>query len=515
MSSIGDNFLKEEFDQESEEDEASGSEEDNQSTVTAGKDNPGGASGGGANAKAKAKGKAKAKAKVGMKYCNGCAKHLPAASFPQGKALCIDDNNAHRNLKALAESTGEGAWWAEVSRDTDKLRHALKAYRDKTVPVAGANKRARRNFSITSYREEARKFSAVYFDGIYEMMTLKQYSVWVSLPENGGKDSEDAKVAWLDFQKEAGAICDNKGPCAKFRQRVAIKVKDVVKFRDGHERSQIATAAEKESKKATQKELDELEVRMRQGAATSMEDRSDLAQRMVTSAGAAGSAGGGGAFSEVGVGVSNFGSIHDLKDDMKELEEQANEEEAEDKEKEKETEGETPKAKAKAKSKAEKVWFQRDEKILAEISRHRTWETTVKGNLGEVKRRLEQVAEKATIDIKDEVVAEMRLLSNRLRAVKLVLMEPGGQKPSDDDEVGEKDSMNNVDGTPSKVGDQEDDKKNAEMKEDEKEEAESNKAGTDAKAKTAEGGQGETTLPKEALVPPAPSFAGCEAGRAH
>jgi hypothetical protein len=70
-----------------------------------------------------------------------------------------------------------------------------------------------------------------------------------------------------------------------------------------------------------------------------------------------------------------------------------------------------------------KVWFNRDDKICTELSKHKTWETTIRGDLIAAKTRLAKVRETVTPEVKDDVQAELRLLNNRLSAIKLVLME--------------------------------------------------------------------------------------------
>jgi hypothetical protein len=122
-----------------------------------------------------AKGKAKGKAKVknGLKLCSGCNKWLEPSAFPPGKAMCSDDNNAMRNLRASARAQNEMEWWNEVCADAVKLRETLKAYKVRCALTGKRNKRAA--FSICQYREEVTQSQSVMFDGVYEMFHLKAY----------------------------------------------------------------------------------------------------------------------------------------------------------------------------------------------------------------------------------------------------------------------------------------------------------------------------------------------------
>ena len=65
-----------------------------------------------------------------------------------------------------------------------------------------------------------------------EMMTERAQVVWMGKPKNGCMDAEEAKKEWDKLFRAPDAITDEKGTHPRYRQRVAIRKADMVKFRD-------------------------------------------------------------------------------------------------------------------------------------------------------------------------------------------------------------------------------------------------------------------------------------------
>ncbi len=72
-----------------------------------------------------------------------------------------------------------------------------------------------------------------------------------------------------------------------------------------------------------------------------------------------------------------------------------------------------------------KLWFGKDEKISEMIGANRQWTTTTKGELLKCKEELmKTIAEtECTPDVAEAIKTELRLMHNRVRAIKLVLSE--------------------------------------------------------------------------------------------
>ena len=73
---------------------------------------------------------------------------------------------------------------------------------------------------------------------------------------------------------------------------------------------------------------------------------------------------------------------------------------------------------------ARKPWFGRDEKISEQLQIHRQWVVTTRGELTQIRSELERALASIPLDVSDAVATEARLMSNRTKAIKLVLAEP-------------------------------------------------------------------------------------------
>ena len=345
--------------------------------------------------------------------------------------MCSEDTNAARGLKACAVAQDQLERYEELVGNPLELRKALKAYRERCGTDKNGKKK-RNGFRITQYKEEQRKVSAVYYDRQKEMMNLKAFQHFKAKPKNGGLDADEATREFNEMAADPEVFKDYKGPSAKFRMRVAVPTKDIILDRDGTENIQIVSMSDKENRRSGEKEMEELQSRLRSGPLY-QEHRADVGRRLVLSAAASAASGSAdGAFSNIGLAAANFGSIHDFKKELAEdskIEVDADEEETVETQKDGLATPSPAPSKPPSKddrsstTSQKKPWFNRDEKILAELQKHRAWEITTKTTLNQTKQRLLDVMAAIGKDVEDHVENEVKLLKNRLRAVKLVLME--------------------------------------------------------------------------------------------
>ena len=381
-------------------------------------------------------GKTKGNVKAGKKFCPACSRWLPIEEFPTGSGQCGTDRKVMQNLRNAAVAQDQVAWWEDTVKDPEKLKHAVQAYKD-TLPAPG---KKRKQFVIVQYIEERRNESSVLLDGIQEMMDERHFMVWMAKPKNGCKDALEASAEWHKKCAAPGAIIDYKGPCEKYRKRVAIQVKDLVINRDAHIRSQGYVVKDKEVKKGDQAAIDKAEARLfkeQEFTASSARNKQDLAASMVAAAASSKD----GAFSSDGKGAAGVGSLKDFIDSTKESQEQDEEEEDEDSKNSSPTKpgstgaSSTSKRKGKGEEESEKpgkknkTWFDRDGAVTSAVKAHTTWlkntATTITSTLENLQAALDQV----TDDIQDEVKNEQRLAKNRLYALKLIYPAWRGDDP--------------------------------------------------------------------------------------
>jgi hypothetical protein len=81
---------------------------------------------------------------------------------------------------------------------------------------------------------------AMFLDGVLEMMNIAGFTSWLAKAKNGGIDAQDAAARFEAELLKPGAITDTDGPTPKLARRVAVKVKDLVIYRNGTERSRIS-----------------------------------------------------------------------------------------------------------------------------------------------------------------------------------------------------------------------------------------------------------------------------------
>ena len=341
------------------------------------------------------------KAKDGKKYCAGCQTYLDIAEFPLGKALCSKDWNAARNVESAAKAQGQQSWRDVVKADPQQFMEVIQAYHVRCSPHAIGLKRAKHGaFCITTYREEIRQSQQILMDGACGMMNSAAYVHWAGKPRNGGLDADEAKQKWEELFQATNAITDILGPSAKLARRVAVKVKDTIAVRDLQERAKISSAQERENRKATQEDINKNALRLSQDAscaASTAQGRRDDAMMMAKGAASssAGDTGGMGTFSPAGRVAALVGDVTGLLaepgvEDVRGHGLHKQTSEGQEREKDAGEEGEdaeeagsrksTPSKHGKAKP---QVWFNRDEKVMMELDKHRDWLNTVRGDMAQ------------------------------------------------------------------------------------------------------------------------------------
>ena len=399
------------------------------------------------------KGKSRSRVtKDGKKFCPACGKMLPVTDFPPGSGQCGKDRKAIQVLKNCAVSQNQLPWWEETIRDPKKLKKVVAAYHARAPP---AGKKRKEQFNILQYIEERRLESAVIFDGVMEMMSEQMYVAWMAKPKNGGMDPLEAAAEWKTLFSAPGAITDDLGKNPKYKERVAIKKTDLVKFRDASVRSRAYIVKDKEQKKATQADIDKAEARLSKDASflsTNVRGRVDQAAAMVEMATSAGNDGG--AFSSEGKAALHVGNVRDLlSEDEAEMEEQDGDESDVDthpassapsdnitpkKKRDGETESLLSGSDKKPLKKPKKEpWFDRDGAVASALKAHQTWINNTRGTINSTIQGLKEALEKSG-DFADQVKNEARLAHNRLQALRLVSGEKCSQdEPGEPEEVAE------------------------------------------------------------------------------
>ena len=402
-----------------------------------------------AKPKGKGKGKSKPKAKAGMKYCTVHLKYHPEAEFPTGKSVCGVMNNVMRNLKAQSDLSGEAEFFKKQTSDPRSCLALCTAYIAATGCGQVKGKKAKRNiWSYANYKEILEQESSIMYDGICKMMNMKTFQMWKAQPDQGAIDIDESAVEWERLYNVPNAITDNKGPTHKLKRRVAIIVEDRVTFRDAERNKRQIVAEDKQMKNVGQEGIDALAQRMQQsdglGSSASM-SRGEKAQRIARGAAAAECADDAmGAFGSIGRGAACVESLRKLVDEgsLDKKDEAEGEDEdgvsLADADSEKTGSGKGPKAKA-------EPWVNMDEKIMGELAKLKRWEGETHSKLAGWRAKLSQTRASIVDSIREAVAAEGKLLTTRLRAIKLVMSDissensekPQVQERKQEQEVGE------------------------------------------------------------------------------
>ena len=357
-----------------------------------------------AKAKSKANAKKGAKGKKGEKLCRGCGQHLPLTQFPAGKALCHRDQAAWRNIQGLAKSQAQEGWLEEQQSDPKLFRELIANYHR----VCGCEgRRNKRNaFSIVSYQETQKRYNGILLDEEFELMHYDKYVTWAGDRQNEGLSPSEASARWKELLSEPEAVTDMKGP-KRSPLRLAIRVRDVLRKRQGSESSKSVTAASQGKKKATQEDINKELARLSRPESVLDRDMAgaDLASQFLASAAAAASSGQSLTFSADHQSQALVGDVKSLivLDDKpvktaadtggKGSQEGSDHDDDED-------DKDTAKASSsKGSDNSAGVWWGRDEKIMSELRTHAKWVADTRQSLNSAIQSLQAI--QIAADVKD------------------------------------------------------------------------------------------------------------------
>ena len=220
---------------------------------------------------------------AGKKYCPGCdASHL-LAEFPPGSGQCAKIRKAKQNVQKTCIASGDGAFWAEIADDWDKLRAVLQHYLATCPELQEESAKKRKPWAVAKYMEEVKRTAEISFEAIYEMMDERTFCHWNAEPRNGGVDHPASIVEWNAKCVLKGAVVDYLGTDARYKKRVAIRVKDILRMSDKESRSKGYVKMDKDMKNASDESINALEHRMNTSGFTHGESalsRSELARKL-------------------------------------------------------------------------------------------------------------------------------------------------------------------------------------------------------------------------------------------
>ena len=400
--------------------------------------------------KAKPKGKAaggkskfdkKKRGKVvnGKKWCKACQKWLDVKNFPVGSAQCAPDRKIIQNLRNAAIAQNQQQWFEDLMGGTEeRLAKVVKSYKAR-VEVAGGSKKKAGSFPILQYEEEVKQETAIIVDGVMEMMHKAHYIAWMGKAKNGMVDADTAAQQWLELYNKPGAITDLLGPNAKYKERVAIKKSDLVKFRDSHIKGQGYKMKELEKKKASKEDIDKADDKMQKGFQFQQGSSSDRTAmdtaRHVASARAAAAMGSGAdfgasAFSEGGRAAQAAPAIRELDSSDEEDDDgdtkcnpdegsEGEENNGKGKRKRKDEDGDEKDGhKGKKAKKTHDVWFTRDDNIAAAVKAHEKYTQKLAADLTNLKEQMRASLDAIPEEHAKATELEARLVRTRLMAIR-------------------------------------------------------------------------------------------------
>ena len=184
------------------------------------------------------KGGGRSKIADDYKMCKGCQKAFPRIEMPVGSAYCHPDKRATQNMGKAAKRQKNEQWWESVESCPRLLKRTLIRYHKKFPTVMdedgemepGPKKKPK--VLIAEFEEEHRQEMQLLIDKVMEMMDLRQYRCWMAKPKNGSKDADWSNASFTNIFTEGDTLTDTGGSEAKFRDRIAVKIKDLVTERD-------------------------------------------------------------------------------------------------------------------------------------------------------------------------------------------------------------------------------------------------------------------------------------------
>ena len=239
-------------------------------------------------------------------------------------------------------------------------------------------------------------------------------------------DAEEATQKWRGYQRQVGAITDELGDSAKYKERVAIKKADLVRFQDIEEKSRRTESATKE-KKGTEEEIRKHATMMQGEAkfASSSDQALDMsrAAEMMKARQASALASGGMSSSGFNADGRGAAAIPDVKSlEPEEIDDggSANDDPASKRRRTEETQsthgsdGGSP-----PKPAAEEHWYEGDELISKALKSHSEWVTKLETSASEAIVTSKALLRECDSEIYEYVKVEACVLKSRAFALQL------------------------------------------------------------------------------------------------
>ena len=267
--------------------------------------------------------------------------------------------------------------------------------------------------------------NSIAYEGIYEMMSERTYIAWAGKAKNGSVDPGDASREWHRLAGMPKAVVDTKGTSERYRRRVAVRVKDLIRLTDKETRSRGYDLEGKVDKKVDDDSIALLEKRLQSethSRAGSSGDITDVAKSLALAASAAAEdmedIGGIGGAAGGKATVMDFARLKAASKER--VDEPAEEDAGGDNSGDDDDLNEHEVAK-KQKVASAKHWWNRDTIISSAISQHKTYMTTTKEGLIQAAEQIKEALKQVTPDVAAAVKIERLLAETRRHAIKLVL----------------------------------------------------------------------------------------------
>ena len=382
---------------------------------------------------------------TGKKQCKGCMRQLGFDEFPPGSAYCHPDKVATQNLANAAKVQGEEKkdWWADVLTKPNKLKRVLAMYHKRHPPPAKGKRKAP---VLMEFMETYRQEEQLLMDKVLEMMNEAHFVHFMGKPRNGRMDPKKAaEKFWLEYNS-GDHITDEKGDVSvDLKCRVAWKVHDYVTRRDleatGRQvlsKDLCVNNVSPEAVKAAKHKLDNT------GLNPEDDGRSERANIWVRS-----NTGSSSAMGSVARAVASIGDLNDYASDDDKVaaanvdgnddDDGDDDDDDDDDDGDEEGGGEDTASKRSVPSshdgtpskseKRKKAWFNRDEVLTSELSKHANWMDSSRNNYKAFVDLCGATFNKVTEEIADVVINESPLMGNRVTGARLIL--GLGSTPSD------------------------------------------------------------------------------------
>ena len=211
------------------------------------------------------------------------------------------------------------------------------------------------------------------------------FQEWSRKPKNFPPLGLDATSASQEFHRLCGldeSIVDEDGPSARYKTRVAVKVKQQLQFIEGVEKRQGYTIDEKSVKNASQEQIDQMQLKMHSSLDDSVGASNLLSKQdnfKFLSKGTEEDNVFSGQLSRLGgiKALSNTLAVEVPDEDLEDDEEENGEPSS------KKKKGDQEQQDSDNKAKKEKVWYEKDVKIAEAVRAHQNWKKDMKAALEE------------------------------------------------------------------------------------------------------------------------------------